>query len=161
VALQVTAGLAAWATVAVKSKLWPATRLTVLWLSETVTGGGVAMIVTLAEAVAVGSASETTLTVTVAGVGTAAGAVYTPEFEIAPRVESPPACPFTCQNTVSFAAFFTVAWNDTVELGGHGVCIHICTLAVVGVMLTVTGGGRGLIVMVAVLETDVSAALPA
>src|SRR5208283_4129095 len=55
--------------------------------------------VTLAEAVFVGSATETADTLNVAGVGTEAGAVYNPLAEMVPKVGVPPVTPLTCQET--------------------------------------------------------------
>ncbi len=55
--------------------------------------------VTLAEAVFVGSATETADTLNVPGVGTEAGAVYSPLAEMLPNVGVPPVTPLTCQET--------------------------------------------------------------
>ncbi len=54
-------------------------------------------------------AADTAVTVTVAGEGIIAGAVYIPEVEIVPTVVLPPATPFTCQLTVIFVELATVA----------------------------------------------------
>ena len=61
------------------------------------------MIVTVAEADRVESATDTAVTVTVAGDGTVAGAVYSPAVEIAPTVALPPVTVFTCQVTCVFS----------------------------------------------------------
>jgi hypothetical protein len=60
--------------------------------------------VTLAVADFVLSATETAFTVTVAGFGTAAGAVYRPDVEIVPTVEFPPVTLFTCHVTLVLLA---------------------------------------------------------
>jgi hypothetical protein len=67
--------------------------------------------VTVADADLVVSACETAATVTDAGLGTAEGAVYSPEVEIVPTVELPPATPFTCQVTAVLEVPVTVAVN--------------------------------------------------
>jgi hypothetical protein len=73
------------------------------------------------------------VTVTVPPAGTVAGAVYKPPVVIVPVVEFPPVAPFTCQVTAVFDVFVTVAVN---------CCVNpTCTLAVVGAIATVTGGG--------------------
>jgi hypothetical protein len=69
------------------------------------------VIVTTAAADLVGSAWAKAVTVTVAGVGTAAGAVYTPVVEMAPLIASPPITPLTCQVSAVFAVPVTVAVN--------------------------------------------------
>ena len=66
-----------------------------------VTCGGVT--VTTAEADFVESASETAVTVTVDGLGTADGALYRPAAVIVPMVAFPPTVPFTCQTTPRLA----------------------------------------------------------
>jgi hypothetical protein len=71
----------------------------------------VATTVASAEADLVESAAETAVMVTVAGVGTLIGAVYTPEVEIIPTVALPPAMPLTLQFTVVFVEPVTVAVN--------------------------------------------------
>src|SRR5713101_7416141 len=58
--------------------------------------------VTVALADLVVSACDTAVTVTVFGLGTAAGAVYRPAVEIVPTVALPPVTPFTCQVTAVF-----------------------------------------------------------
>ena len=69
---------------------------------------------TLEDADLVGSACETARTVTVAGVGTTAGAKYNPALEIVPTVELPPLMPFTCQFTAVLGEPVTVAVKDCV-----------------------------------------------
>jgi hypothetical protein len=64
-----------------------------------------------AEADLVESAAETAVTVTIAGVGTVIGPVYTPEVEIMPSVALPPATPLTLQFTVVFEEPTTAAVN--------------------------------------------------
>src|ERR1700751_2933557 len=49
------------------------------------------------------------VTVTLAGLGTADGAVYRPEVEMVPCVESPPVTLLTCQVTAIFVEPVTVA----------------------------------------------------
>ena len=74
--------------------------------------GGAAVTVTWVDPDSFGSAADTAPTVTVAGDGTAAGAVYIPVPEIVPIVALPPPTPFTFQVTTVFAVFFTLAEND-------------------------------------------------
>ena len=59
--------------------------------------------VTLADADLVGSAWETAVIVTLAGVGGTEGAVYSPVASIMPKVAFPPGTLFTSQLTVVFA----------------------------------------------------------
>lgn len=96
-------------------------------------GTGVSVIVTCADAVLLGSACETAVTLTVAGFGTLAGAAYIPTEEIVPRVASPPLTPFTCQVTAVLAALETAAVNCCV--------LPVCTLADVGERMTIIWGG--------------------
>ena len=76
------------------------------------------------------------MTVTVAGLGTAPGAVYRPELEIVPTVALPPVTPFTCQVTAVLLAFCTVAVSccvpptaivvdagEIITLTATGVCV--------------------------------------
>jgi len=69
--------------------------------------------VTVSAAVAdlVESAWAMAVTVTLAGLGTADGAVYRPEVEMVPCVESPPVTLLTCQVTSIFVEPVTVAVN--------------------------------------------------
>src|SRR5258708_39159019 len=71
------------------------------------------------------SAWEIAVTVTAAGLGTAAGAVYKPAAEMVPTVALPPVIPLTCQVTVVLLVFRIVA----VKCWG-------------GATVTVVGGGR-------------------
>ena len=118
---QVTAVLLVFWTVAVNC-CWPPT------LTDGKSGDMVTVIagriVTVVEADLVESAWDTAVTVTVAGVGTLAGAVYIPEVEIVPVVELPPVTPSTCQVTAVLLVFWTVAvnccWPPTFTLGDCG-----------------------------------------
>ena len=78
---------------------------------EMATGTCAAVIVSVAEADLVESAWAIAVTVTLAGLGTAEGAVYRPEVEMVPCVESPPVTPLTCQVTAVFVVPVTVAVN--------------------------------------------------
>jgi hypothetical protein len=73
--------------------------------------------------------------VTVAGLGTLAGAVYKPLFEIPPYLESPAKTSGSSQVTAVFVVFETVAVNCC--------CPPTGTLAVVGATLTVIGSAGG------------------
>ena len=68
-----------------------------------------------ADEVFVVSACETAVTVTVAGLGTAFGAVYSPPEEIVPVELLPPVTPFTCQVTAVSEVPVTVAENCRVD----------------------------------------------
>jgi hypothetical protein len=92
-----------------------------------------AVTVTLAEAVFVGSADDTAVTVTVAGFGNCTGAVYSPLPEVVPTLGFPPTTEFTCQVTADEVASATVAVNCTDW--------RSATLADVGVMVTDIGAG--------------------
>src|SRR5947207_3049389 len=70
-----------------------------------------AVMVTCAEADFVGSAWDTAVTVTMAGFGTTAGAVYRPELDIVPTVALPPVTPLPCHVTVVLLVFWTVLVN--------------------------------------------------
>jgi hypothetical protein len=89
------------------------------------------MMVTAADACLVGSAAETAVTATVAGVGMAAGAEYTPAVDIRPTVVLPPVTPPTCQVTTVLLELVTVA--EKVWLP-----VPTATLAEVGAILTCT-----------------------
>ena len=71
------------------------------------------------------------MTVTVAGLGTAAGPVYKPEPEIVPTVALPPVTPFTCHVTAVLLVFCTVAENCCVP--------PVATAADKGAIVTLTG----------------------
>ena len=95
---------------------------------------GVEVIVTCELEDLVESATEIAETVTVAGLGSTEGAVYSPPAEMVPCAESPPVTPFTCQVTPVFAALVTVAENVWVA--------PVWTVAFAGDTLTeMTGGG--------------------
>ena len=74
-------------------------------------GGCAAVTVTVAEADLVVSTWESAVTVTVAGFGTLAGAIYRPDVETVPVVAFPPVTPFACQVTAVFDVPVTVAVN--------------------------------------------------
>src|SRR2546430_1096367 len=97
-----------------------------------------AVMVTCAEADFVGSACDTAVTVTVAGFGPPAGAVYRPELDIAPTVALPPLPPLTCQVTAVLLVFCTVAVNCCVPpaptVADAGEIVTLTTAA--GVMVT-------------------------
>jgi hypothetical protein len=93
----------------------------------------------------VGSCTATAVTVTAAGDGTVAGAMYTPAAEIVPMVELPPGTPFTCQVTDVFDALATVAVNAWLPPPA-------CTVAPEGATATDTGGAD--CVKVTVAEPD-------
>src|SRR5215472_11282544 len=75
------------------------------------TGWGVVVIVTLAVDVLVVSAVDMPVTVTLAGLGTVAGAAYNPEAEMVPTIVLPPVIPLTCQVTPVLVVLVTVARN--------------------------------------------------
>ena len=90
--------------------------------------------------VAVALAELTARTVTVLELGTAFGAVYTPDELIVPVAAPPPATPFTCHVTEVFDDPATVTLNDCVAPAR--------TFALAGATVTVTldpaGGALGL-----------------
>src|SRR6266852_5386873 len=92
-------------------------------------------IVTAAKADLVVSAWETAVTVTVAGLGAAAGAVYKPAAVIVPTVAFPPVTPFTCHVTAVFVVPVTVEMNCCVCPG--------VKFAVAGATLTAMTTGEG------------------
>src|SRR6266853_794790 len=129
---QVTAVLLVFCTVAANCCVLPAP--TVADTGEIVTlttAGGVT--VTWAEADFVASAWDTAVTVTVAGFGTTAGAVYRPALDIVPTVGLPPVTPLTCQVTAVLLVFCTVAANCCVPPAP--------TVADTGEIATLTGMG--------------------
>lgn len=67
--------------------------------------------VTVADADLVASASEATVTVTIAGVGTAPGAVYNPVGEMVPHARPEHPLPPRLQLTAVFVVLTTVAVN--------------------------------------------------
>jgi hypothetical protein len=130
--LQVTAVFTEFVTVAVNC--WVAEGATVTRDGATVTvtdGGAGGWTVTVAVPVDDGLCALAACTVTLAGLGTAAGAVYKPALEIVPTVAFPPATLLTLQVTPVFAAPFTVAVNCCVFVTG--------TPALAGPTETVTG----------------------
>ena len=135
-AVQFTAVFVVPVTIAEKDCMPPVSRLTLE--GDTLTAM-IGWMVTAAEADLVGSATLVAVTVTVAGVGTAAGAVYTPvvAFTVT-TVEFPFSSPFTVQVTAVFAVPVTV---------GVKVCVAPTnTLAVVGEMDTTTAGRIAVVV---------------
>ena len=70
-----------------------------------------ALIVTVAAPYFITSACDIADTVTVAGLGTVAGAVYRPVGSIVPALALPPVTPFTCHATCVFVDPLTVEEN--------------------------------------------------
>jgi hypothetical protein len=131
--LQVTAVFVEFATVAVNCVDPEGATVTLAGDTLTVTGGGAGgCTVTVAVPTADGLAALVACTVTVAGLGIAAGALYIPEAETVPTVEFPPVTPFTLHVTAVFVEFVTVALNWRVCVTG--------TDALDGDTLTITGG---------------------
>jgi len=93
------------------------------------------VIVSVAEAERVESANDMAVTLTVAGDGNVAGAVYTPAVEIVPTVALPPAIVLTCQVTCVLSVSPTVAVKDCV------LPLPACRLPLAGDTETVTGEG--------------------
>lgn len=109
---QVTALFVAPDTVAVNCLSAQARIVTFCGATVTVTGpGGGAVIVTTADADFDVSATLRAVTLTVAGEGTLAGAVYRPLLLTVPTVELPPATPFTSHVTAVFDVPVTDALN--------------------------------------------------
>jgi hypothetical protein len=102
------------ATVAVKVVVFVVCTEAVVLFRVTAIAAAVALIFTCADALLLLCAWETAVTVTVAGEGTVAGAVYIPAALIVPCVESPPATPFTCHVTAVLDVLKTVAVNGLV-----------------------------------------------
>jgi hypothetical protein len=110
--LHVTDVFVEFATVAVNCCAAAGATVTLDGATLTVTGGGAGgETVTVAEPMAVGLAALVACTVTVAGLGIAAGAVYNPEAEIVPTVALPPATPPTLHVTAVLLELVTVAAN--------------------------------------------------
>src|SRR3981081_2319380 len=98
------------------------------------------------------------VTVTVAGLGTAEGAVYSPEVEIVPTVELPPVTPFTCQVTAVLEVPVTVAVNCWVfAIGTEADAGATETLTWVGAV-TVTVADADLVVSACDTAVTVTAA---
>jgi hypothetical protein len=66
---------------------------------------------TVADALALGSATLIAVTETVAGAGRTTGAIYSPAAVIVPTTAFPPGTLFTFQVTLVFVAPVTFAWN--------------------------------------------------
>jgi hypothetical protein len=110
--LHVTDVFVEFTTVAVNCCAAAGATVTLDGATLTVTGGGAGgETVTVAEPMAVGLAALVACTVTVAGLGIAAGAVYNPEAEIVPTVALPPATPPTLHVTAVLLELVTVAAN--------------------------------------------------
>lgn len=118
---------------------------TVAEVGETVTATP-DWIATVALADLVGSACEVAVTLTVAGFGTAPGAVYKPEDETVPHAEPLQPAPLTLHVTAVSVEPVTVALNCC--------CAPVSTCANVGLIVTATGV---LIETAAVPKTLVSA----
>src|SRR5262245_21458133 len=103
-----------------------------------VLGGGRIFAVTVA--LAAGLATLVARMVTLAGLGMAAGAVYTPDADTVPTAAFPLGMPLTLQVTAVFAEPFTIALSCRTAAGA--------TVTLAGARLTVTGEADG-IVMVA------------
>src|SRR5579871_2099116 len=91
--------------------------------------------VTTAVADLVESACEIATTLTLGGLGSLAGAVYTPAAVIVPTVALPPVVLLTCQVTAVSVVFVTVAVNVWAALGA--------SVTEAGEMLIATAGGGG------------------
>jgi hypothetical protein len=87
-----------------------------------------------------GLAALVALTVTLAGFGTEAGAVYNPALDTVPTVEFPPVTPFTLQVTAVFEEPVTVAVNcrvaEAVTETAGGATVTVTGLAAVMLRLT-------------------------
>jgi hypothetical protein len=95
-------------TVAVNCSWPPTNNFAFAGATETVTGG---MIVTVPVADFVGSATDVAVTDTVAGLGTADGAVYKPLAVIVPQDDPMQPLPAKDHDTAVLLAFATVAVN--------------------------------------------------
>ena len=103
---QVTAVLVVPVTLAVNCCVVPFCVVTLVGVTEIPT----TVTVTIAEPDLLLSVWFVAVTVTFAGLGTDAGAVYRPEVDTVPTVELPPATPLTLQLTPA-VEFLTVAVN--------------------------------------------------
>ena len=108
VKVQVTPMLLVFCSVAVNCCVPPKVTTGETGETEIATGG---MMVTVAEADFVGSATEMAVTVTGLALGSCVGGEYSPPEVIIPLAELPPAIPFTSQVTAKFVVFVTVARN--------------------------------------------------
>ncbi len=106
--LQETAVFVVPVTVAVNCRCAPVTTFAVVGETETATGGAT---VTVAEADLVTSACEVAVTVTVAGLGTALGAVYKPPVVTVPQAAPLQPVPETLHVTAVSVLPLTVAEN--------------------------------------------------
>jgi hypothetical protein len=123
---QITVVLLVYSTVAVKDCMPPAGTVGLVGDIDTDT----CAMVTVACPDCVGSATDTADTVTLAGAGIAAGAVYSPALDMVPTVALPPTTPLTCQVTAVFVVLETVAVK---------VCVlSTASVALVGVTPTTT-----------------------
>jgi len=86
------------------------------------------VIVTLAEALFVASASEIAVTVAAGGFGTVLGAVKIPEALIVPKVAFPPVTPFTCHVTTVFVVPVMVAKKNCVLPAVTLACVGEITI---------------------------------
>jgi len=116
-------------TVAVNFCCAPAMTFGEVGESVTTTGG---ITVTVALPFFVTSACDVAVTVTVDGVGTAAGAVYKPDALMVPQAPPLQPAPETDHVTAEFAVPVTVAVNCC--------CVPVVTLTVAGDTETATGG---------------------
>lgn len=110
-------------TVAVNCCVWFTVTVALAGEMATVTEVGASM-VTWELAVWLVSALETAVTVTTAGDGTLAGAVYSPLLLMVPTVALPLVTPFTCQVTPVLVVLITVGVNCCV--------LPVVTVAVAG-----------------------------
>src|SRR5271157_3531377 len=115
---QATAVLAVPVTVAANCTVAPANAQESVGATVTVAFTAGAVIVTIAEPEGLLSAELMALTVTTAGLGTEAGAVYNPEELTVPTIELPPRMLFTLQVIVVLVGLTTVALNCTTPPAG-------------------------------------------
>jgi len=108
--------------------VWPVCTETAVGLRAMPIAGAVALITTCAVAFFVGCACKTAEMVTVAGEGTAAGAVYRPVESIVPWVDSPPVISLTFQITAVLEAWPTEAVNFVVPETGTEVVVGVTTI---------------------------------
>jgi hypothetical protein len=140
-------------------------------------GGSGPLMVTLAVATALALATAVARTLTVAGLGATAGAVYRPDVLMVPTVPLPPVTPLTDQLTpvlvlpvtaapkacVAPGASVTLVGDTVTAMGGGGVVVVVTptmtvslTVAPTPVWLTTSGSRvpacRAVVVPVAVIE---------
>lgn len=134
--LHVTAVLDVFVTVGVNCCVFPATTCAVFGDMVIATGGAT---VTVAEADFVVSATDVAVTVTSAGLGIAAGAVYRPLVEIVPQVAPEQPAPLRLQVTLVLDEPPTVAMNccvlpmETCAVGGETLTMIECRIVTVTV----------------------------